>query len=104
MNKELEALTRMDDLYCAICPHKKGDCNECEYNQKSNIVYQALQEKQDLEKFTRLVVKKKVELMSLFLSSSAEQYNNQFVRDDNKLTEEEFTFIKEMIAKYGKRI
>lgn len=50
MSKELEeALTRMNDLYCAICPHKKGDCNECEYNQKSNIVYQALIKAQETE-------------------------------------------------------
>jgi len=42
-SEALESLIRMDNLYCAICPHTKGDCNECEYNQKSNIVYQALQ-------------------------------------------------------------
>ena len=94
MEKEIEALDDFMDLVtCQGCFEKAQKCYD--------IIEEALTEKQDLERFTRLVVEKKVELMSLFLSSSAEQYNNQFVYDRYQLTEEEFAFIKAMIARYG---
>lgn len=49
---------------------------------------------QEQEKVLKIVFEKKVEVMALFLSSSVEQYNNQFIRDENKLTQEEFDLLK----------
>ena len=95
--KPSEAMECLATMYKLCTPqrtyHKLDVCN--------NTIKQALLKAQENEKMLEILFEKKVELMSLFLSSSAEQYNNQFVYDRYQLTEEEFAFIKAMIARYG---
>lgn len=70
------------------------DIIEKQINEALDTIKQALIKAQEQEKVLKILKEKKVELMSLYLSSSVEQYNNQFVCDENKLTQNEFDLLK----------
>ena len=86
-----EALECLENWYNTQSPKTKM----YEYELHYRIIKQALIKAQEQEKILK---EKKVELMSLYLSSSAEEYNNQFVRDENKLTQNEFELLKRWLG------
>ncbi len=79
-------------------------------NGNHTIVKQALIEKQDLERFTRLVIVKSFNFdrfrYVLRHWDTDEQLGvyNYGIGNVYKYTKEEFNFLKEMITKYGKSI
>jgi len=88
-------------------------CQNLQYAKtKIPAIEQALIDKQELERFTRLVIEKKVEI-NVFIQfdcKRASDYNDFaslhyncftfFKKEEYYLSEEEFTFIKKMITKY----
>jgi len=100
-SKAMETLTRMDNLYCAVCPQKKGGCNECEYNQKSNIVYQALLKAREQDKMLEIIKEKNVDIWLVNSCFTVEQYNFSIIKIGNSnvftLTPEEFDLLKRWV-------
>jgi hypothetical protein len=73
----------------------------------NNPIEQALKDKQELERFTRLCIEKNVDIPLIKQCNYLNVYNLELcIKDEflkrQELTEEEFNFAKEMIKKYGK--
>ena len=76
------------------------DDEKLRYNE---IVSNALTEKQELEKFARLVISKEIPINILRDVKSVEAYNELFTRLELKnrlLTQAEFDFVKSMVKRY----
>ena len=104
-SKAMETLTRMDNLYCAVCPQKKGGCNECEYNQKSNIVYQALLKAREQDKMLEIIKEKNVNIgwFKAVLTTKGDSYDCylywvKLTVGQTPLTEEEFELLKRWLG------
>ena len=123
-----EAIKRLRQETCPATYMPDFDKEEC-----LQVIEQSLTEKQDLERFTRLVLKKNVDIKGMIESDDVDHYNIKYATyeraiycrnlgtpycnkdfsnsgrgwvgcDKTRLFEEEFSFLKEMIAKYGKSI
>lgn len=92
----------------ANCGHNANESCICKIAQcfkEIEKAEQALIKTQNLERFTKLVIEKNVEIQLLKENETAEDYNLHFIIDDyQELTQEEFDFIKEIIKKYEKSI
>lgn len=70
------------------------------------ILKQSFKDKQDLENFTKLIVRRRIDLTVLDISINAEDYNHHSTIYDRGwefyLLEKEFEFAKKMLKKYEK--
>ena len=108
MEKEFEAVKRLRQETCLATYMPDFDKEEC-----LQVIEKDITEKQNLERFTRLVVEKNLIIAVIEFyafnrnyekSIALKVYNSTVNFEEQKLTQEEFDFIKEIIAKYGKSI
>lgn len=109
-SKEMKALNEIGNTNLGENPYIsfEEDKSKNVLKEDYEIVEQALKDKQELERFTRLVIEKCIKIQLVCVVGEVEQYNQTYVYDNMLnvkwcLTKDEFNFAKEMVEKYGEK-